>query len=261
MRIGAREDDLRAARLAIDVLDVGDDAVARAVRLARRLLAERQDALGAAEVDDDVVALLEAADDALDELALAVLELVEDEVALFVADALDEHLLRRLRGDAAERRCAPASRLRRSPNSLSCSARLLRVVRVPEDLEAELLAELRLEALRFCASSSAISRSSSDTSSTTVMYWKRSTWPVSSLKRASSSRFGPNALCAALRIASSMVLTSDLLSIPFSLATCSRMIPRLVSVVDAAAWIAMTFGLSVSRVFAGFRSRPFGLRR
>ena len=47
-----------------------------AVRLARRLLAEREDRLGAAEVDDDVVALLEAADDAGDELALAVLVLV-----------------------------------------------------------------------------------------------------------------------------------------------------------------------------------------
>ena len=63
-RIAARQDDLRPARLAVDVLHVGDDAIARAVRLARRLLAEREDALGAAEVDDDVVALLEAPDDA-----------------------------------------------------------------------------------------------------------------------------------------------------------------------------------------------------
>ena len=102
-RIARDEDDLRAARLAIDVLHVGDDAVAGAVGLARRLLAEREDPLGAPEVDDEVVALLEAANDALDELPLAVLELVEDEVPLLVAHALDEDLLRRLRGDAAER--------------------------------------------------------------------------------------------------------------------------------------------------------------
>ena len=74
---------------------------------------------------------------------------------------------------------------------------------------------------RRCASSRAISRSSSATSSTTVMYWKRSTWPVSSLKRASSSRFGPNTLCAAFRIASSIVFTRRLRSMPFSFATIS----------------------------------------
>ena len=51
--------------------------------------------------------------------------------------------------------------LRRSPNSLSCSRGLLGVFGAPEDLEAELLAELGLEARRFCASSSAISRSGS----------------------------------------------------------------------------------------------------
>ena len=187
-RIAARQDDLRAAGLAVDVLHVGDDAVAGAVGLARRLLAERQDALGAAEVDDEVVALLEAAHDALDELALAVLELVEDEVALLVADALDEHLLGGLRGDAAER-LARLLDAQDVAELLVLLGGLLRVGRVPEDLEAELLAHLGLEPER-CASSIAISRSSSATSSTTVMYWKRSTWPVSSLKRASSSRFG-----------------------------------------------------------------------
>ena len=92
----------------------------------------------------------------------------------------------------------------------------------------------------FCASSSAISRSSSATSSTTVMYWKRSTWPVSSLKRASSSRFGPNTLCAALRIASSTVFTRRVLSIPLSFATISRMLPRLVVRSVTAAVVAMT---------------------
>src|SRR5262249_51150885 len=92
-RIGAREDDLRPGTLAVDLFDVGDDAIARAVRLARRLLAVRQHGLGPPEVDDDVVAALEAADDPADELALAVLVLVVDEVPLGVAQALDEHLL------------------------------------------------------------------------------------------------------------------------------------------------------------------------
>ena len=72
-----------------------------AVRLARHLLAHRQDRLVAADVDDEVAAL-EAPDDAGDELALAVLELVEDVVALRLAHALDDHLLGGLRGDAAE---------------------------------------------------------------------------------------------------------------------------------------------------------------
>ncbi len=146
-------------------------------------------ALGASEVDDDVVALLEAPDDALDELALAVLELVEDEVALVVAHALDEHLLRRLRRDAAEG-LARLLHAQEVAELLVLLGGLLRVRRVPEDLEAELLAELRLEA---CASARPRWRSRArrpTTSSTTVMYWKRSTWPLSSLKRASSSRVG-----------------------------------------------------------------------
>ena len=99
--VRARQDDLRAARVFVDVEDVGLDAVAGAVRLARHLLAHRQHRLGAAEVDDDVAAL-EAPDDAGDELALAVLVLVEDVLALGLADALEDDLLGGLRGDAAE---------------------------------------------------------------------------------------------------------------------------------------------------------------
>src|SRR5262249_34672867 len=101
---------------------------------------------GATEIDDEVVALLEAADDALDELALLVLELVEDEIALFVAHALDEHLLRRLRRDAAELR-ARLLHLEEIAELFVLLGGLLRVGRVPEDLEAELLAELRFEAV------------------------------------------------------------------------------------------------------------------
>ena len=97
------------------------------------------------------------------------------------------------------------------------------------------------------ATSSAISRSGSVTSSTTVMYWKRSTWPVSSLKRASSSRVGPNAACAALRIAASIVSIRTFLSMPFSWATCSTIVPRSTSKPAACAAMAFTF-----------RSRPPG---
>src|SRR5690606_9669334 len=139
--VGAAQDDLRAAGLAIDVLQVRDDPVAGPVALARRLLARRQDGLGAAEVDDDVGAALEPADDAGDQLALAVLELVEDELALGVADTLDDHLLRRLRGDATE----PATVLLEAEQIAVLTVLLLRLLGVlgqVEDLEAEILTDL-----------------------------------------------------------------------------------------------------------------------
>ena len=58
-----RQDDLRAARVAIDVEAVRLDRVADAVALARHLLAHRQHGLGLADVDDERAAL-EAAHDA-----------------------------------------------------------------------------------------------------------------------------------------------------------------------------------------------------
>ena len=68
----------------------------------RNLLLFGQDRLGAAEVDDHVLAL-EALHDTRDDFALAILELVEDLFALGVADVLDEVLLGRLRRDPAHR--------------------------------------------------------------------------------------------------------------------------------------------------------------
>src|SRR6185436_16046005 len=144
LRIRARKDDLRAARFAVDVADVGDDAVAGPVRFTRRLLAERKHALGLAEVDDDVVALLEPADDAADELALAVLVLVVNEVAFGVAHALEQHLLGRLGGDAAES-ASGLLELQEVAELLVLGARLLGVLGPPEDLESELFAELGVE--------------------------------------------------------------------------------------------------------------------
>ena len=195
-------------------------AVARAVRLARRLLAERQDALRPAEVDDEVVALLEAPDDALDELALAVLELVEDEVALFVADALDEDLLGGLRGDAPERLCAFLTS-RSSPNSLSCSAARLRRRRGRTPGSQLLADSASRPALAAC--DTVISRPSmASSSSTTLTMRNRSTEPVSRLNFASISRFMPNVRLAAVRIACSSALKRTVLSMFLSRPTCSR---------------------------------------
>jgi hypothetical protein len=65
-----------------------------------RLLVARHHRLDAAEVDDDVAAL-EPAHRAVDHVADLVLVLVPDLLALGLADALVEDLLRRLGGDAA----------------------------------------------------------------------------------------------------------------------------------------------------------------
>src|SRR5881409_2981652 len=100
-RVGAREDDLRPLAGELDVEDVGADAVALAVALARDLLLLGEDGVGAPQVHDDVF-LLEALHDAGEELALAPLELVVDDIALGVAHALDDVLLRGLGGDAPE---------------------------------------------------------------------------------------------------------------------------------------------------------------
>ena len=77
------------------------DAVADADHLARDLLVAADDAFGAAEVDDDM-AELDALDDAGDDLADAVLELLELALALGVADLLEDDLLGGLGGDPAE---------------------------------------------------------------------------------------------------------------------------------------------------------------
>ena len=101
LRMGARQENLRAALLAADVVDVGADAVAVAEVFARDQLVAAHDALAAAEIDDDV-AVLDALDLAVDDLADAVLELLVLAVALGLAHLLDDDLLGRLGGDAAE---------------------------------------------------------------------------------------------------------------------------------------------------------------
>ena len=101
LRMGARQEDLRAALLAAHVVDIGADAVAILEVLARDQLVAADDRLAAAEVDDDV-AVFDALDGAVDDLADAVLVFVELAVALGLAHLLHDHLLGRLRGDAAE---------------------------------------------------------------------------------------------------------------------------------------------------------------
>ena len=89
------------ALLAAHVVDVGADAVAVAHVLARDHLVAADDALGAAEIDDDV-AVFDALDGAVDDLADAVLVLVVLALALGLAHLLHDDLLGVLRGDAAE---------------------------------------------------------------------------------------------------------------------------------------------------------------
>ena len=99
--MGARQEDLRAALLAAHVVDIGADAVAILEVLARDQLVAADDRLAAAEIDDDV-AVFDALDRAVDDLADAVLVFVVLAVALGLAHLLHDDLLGRLRGDAAE---------------------------------------------------------------------------------------------------------------------------------------------------------------
>ena len=97
----ARQEDLRAARFAAHVEQIGADAVAGTEGLARDQLVAAHDGLAAAEIDDHV-AVFDALDDAVDDLADAILVFLVLPVALGVAHFLDDDLLGRLRRDAAE---------------------------------------------------------------------------------------------------------------------------------------------------------------
>ena len=101
LRMRAREENLRPARFAAHVVDIGADAIAGAEALARDHLVAAHDAFGAAEIDDDG-AELRALDDAVHDLADAVLVFVVLALALGVAHLLHDHLLGVLRVDAVE---------------------------------------------------------------------------------------------------------------------------------------------------------------
>jgi hypothetical protein len=83
--VRAGEQDLRALGLTADVVDVAADPVADVEVLARDRLIAPGDAFAAAQVDDDV-AVFDPLDDAVDDLADAVLELFELTLALGFAD-------------------------------------------------------------------------------------------------------------------------------------------------------------------------------
>ena len=97
------DEQRRPARRAPDLEDVGLDVLADAVVLERRLLGRGEDALDALAHVEDHRPRLDAVDRAGHELALAVGELIEDGVALGLAEALQDDLLRGLGADAAER--------------------------------------------------------------------------------------------------------------------------------------------------------------
>src|SRR5262249_46687085 len=86
---GPRKHDREAFFREIDVEDQGADAVALTVALVGYLVLLGQDRLGAPEIDDHILAL-EPLNDARNDLALAILELVVNLFALGVADMLDE---------------------------------------------------------------------------------------------------------------------------------------------------------------------------
>ena len=96
--MSARQENLRTAWLAPDVVDIGADAIAVAKHFARQHFVAAHDGFTAAEIDHDVT-VLDALDDAVDDVADAILVFVILPVAFGFADFLHDHLLCRLRGN------------------------------------------------------------------------------------------------------------------------------------------------------------------
>src|SRR6185312_9196584 len=101
LRMGTAQEYLRAALLAAHVVDIGTHAVAVFVVFTRDQFVAADDCLAAPEIDDDV-AIFDALDGAVDNFADAVLVFVILAVALGLTHLLDDDLLGRLGGDAAE---------------------------------------------------------------------------------------------------------------------------------------------------------------
>src|SRR6185437_1359533 len=100
-RVAAREAQVYAAETLIHRIEIRADALAGAIALAGNLLLVRNDARRAAEIDKERAAL-HALHDARDDFAFLMAEFLEDGELLCLADLLDNDLLRRLCGDAAE---------------------------------------------------------------------------------------------------------------------------------------------------------------
>ncbi len=99
---GARENDLRALRRLANVEYVRAHEIVDAERLARNLLVDRHDGFVAAFEHNEHVALLVALHRSGHQVVELARVLIEDGVALGLADALHDDLLGRLRGDASE---------------------------------------------------------------------------------------------------------------------------------------------------------------
>jgi hypothetical protein len=99
--VRARNHHLRAAPFLAHLNNQSLHAVAALVVLARDLLLARENGFGAAQVDDPA-ALVPPLDDAGDDLAHAVFVFLVNNALLGVAHALNDDLLGRLRGNAAQ---------------------------------------------------------------------------------------------------------------------------------------------------------------
>ena len=136
--VRARHDDLRALGRLAHLDDVGLEPAAVVVALVLHLLGLREQRLDLAEVEQRV-ALVGLLDDPGDDVALAARVLLVLHLALGLADALEDHLLGRLRGDAAEvgRACRP-TRVTLPSSSSSCAITLI-VAGLHVDLDQRLL--------------------------------------------------------------------------------------------------------------------------
>ena len=99
--MGTRQENLRAALFAANVVNVSAHAVAVTHVFPRDHLVTTDDAFATAEIDDDI-AIFDALDGAVDDFADAVLELVILAVTLGFAHLLHDDLLGGLGGDTAE---------------------------------------------------------------------------------------------------------------------------------------------------------------
>ena len=99
--MGAAEEDLRALGFSRDLVEIRADTVAGVEVLARDAVIAADDAFGLAEIDDDV-AVFDALNRAVDDLADAILEVIVLAVTFGFADLARDDLLGGLGGDAAE---------------------------------------------------------------------------------------------------------------------------------------------------------------
>src|SRR6266851_9827039 len=99
--MGARQEDLRAARFLPHIVNIGAHPLALPEALPRQQFVAPQHRLGAPEIDDDI-AEFDPLDEAVDDFADSVLELLELALALGIADLLDDHLFGGLRRDPAK---------------------------------------------------------------------------------------------------------------------------------------------------------------